>query len=109
MAGAPVCVHEMFHACLRCGTGFAAIAQIVDEARIMRGKAAELRARHGVLRKEPLDLAYQHGLTSEGKNYGGVSRYKIFLVLTDYSYRSRKNPSNMEQGHEFPIRDATIR
>ncbi|MBX9662106.1 MAG: hypothetical protein K5Q19_02100 [Novosphingobium sp.] len=71
MAGAPIIVHEMFHAPRCSGAGFAAIAQIVDKARIVRGEAAEFCAWHGVVAKEPLDLAYQHGRTSEGKERGG--------------------------------------
>jgi hypothetical protein len=50
----------MFHAQGCRGAGFSAIAQIVDEARIVRSKAAEPGAGHGVGRKETLDFPDQH-------------------------------------------------
>ena len=53
----------MFHVPLRPGTRRAAVAQIVDEARIARGEAAELGSRHPRLAKENLDLADKHRAT----------------------------------------------
>jgi hypothetical protein len=51
----------MVHAQGQRGTGFAAAAQIIEKARIVRGETAELGARHLLLGQESFDLSDQHG------------------------------------------------
>jgi len=46
----------MVHAQGQRGTGFAAAAQIIEKARIVRGETAELGARHLLLGQEFFDL-----------------------------------------------------
>jgi hypothetical protein len=56
-----VYVHEMFHPAFRAWTWFAAIAQVVDEARVADRQAPELGPGHLGLAQKALDPAYQHG------------------------------------------------
>jgi hypothetical protein len=46
------------------GRGGAAVAQVLDKARIARRQAAEFGPRHAGFGQEFLDLAYQHGALS---------------------------------------------
>jgi hypothetical protein len=61
MAALPEVAHELFDAALGFGPGGAAIAQVLDKARIVRGKAPELGPGHPGFPQEYLDLTYQHG------------------------------------------------
>ncbi|MFM5885980.1 MAG: hypothetical protein ACKOQ3_11785 [Novosphingobium sp.] len=60
MAVLSINVHEMFHALFRGGAGGSAIAQVFDEARIVRGEPAEPGPWHSGFAQEALDPGYQH-------------------------------------------------
>ena len=86
-------VHEMFHTFRGCIAGSAAVAQILDKARVVRGKPPELGPRHSGFAQEALDPGDQH----EGKAFlvGGESAVGRILFNSVKSYLSRKNTSAM--------------
>src|SRR5690606_36471614 len=79
-----VSVHEMFHPYCHRSAGFASVAQVEHETRIVRGKPAELGRRHVVPAEELLDFADQHG--------GSLWRIAVPDSSRAISYLSRKNP-----------------
>jgi hypothetical protein len=56
-----VFVHEMFYPSFSTRAGGAAVAQIENETRIVRGQAAELGRWHARLAQKDFDLSDEHG------------------------------------------------
>ncbi|WP_161981456.1 hypothetical protein [Aurantiacibacter suaedae] len=84
--GRIISVHEMFHTPRSIGAGAASVAQVKDEARVLRGEAAEGSGRHAITAQEDLDLANEHSLIP-------LSRSCFVLAMT----RSRFGDSDLTE------------
>ncbi|WP_371135379.1 hypothetical protein [Novosphingobium sp.] len=92
-------VHEMFYTSYHRGARLTPVAQIADQAGIVRGKAAEFRHGHARALDEFFNAAEKHGLGPSLKvQPDEATRNRIFPMLILKSYNARKSPSKVEEG-----------